>query len=84
MGCTGAVLVLSGLLRVYIASEEGREVTLFRIHAGEPCVLSASCLLDAIQFDLVIEAAEDVPEMNFGTAFVRLLAAALDFRDKTA
>ena len=60
MGCTGAVLVLSGLLRVYIASEEGREVTLFRIHAGEPCVLSASCLLDAIQFDLVIEAAEDV------------------------
>lgn len=59
MGCTGAVLVLSGLLRVYIISEEGREVTLFRIHAGEPCVLAASCLLDAIQFDLVIEAAAD-------------------------
>ena len=31
-----------------------------------------------------VEAAEDVPEMNFGTAFVRLLAAAVDFRDKTA
>lgn len=60
MGCTGAVLVLSGLLRVYIVSEEGREVTLFRIHAGEPCVLAASCLLEAIQFDLAIEAAEDV------------------------
>lgn len=59
MGCTGAVLVLSGLLRVYIVSEEGREVTLFRIHEGEPCVLAASCLLDAIQFDLIIEAAED-------------------------
>ena len=58
MGCTGAVLVLSGLLRVYIVSEEGREVTLFRIRRGEPCVLAASCLLDAIQFDLVIEAAE--------------------------
>ncbi|MEY8259356.1 Crp/Fnr family transcriptional regulator [Oscillospiraceae bacterium 50-60] len=58
MGCTGAVLVLSGLLRVYIVSEEGREVTLFRIRQGEPCVLAASCLLDAIQFDLVIEAAE--------------------------
>lgn len=59
MGCTGAVLVLSGLLRVYMVSEEGREVTLFRIHAGEPCVLAASCLLDAIQFDLLIEAAAD-------------------------
>ena len=60
MGCTGAVLVLSGLLRVYIVSEEGREVTLFRIHQGEPCVLAASCLLEAVQFDLFIEAAEDV------------------------
>lgn len=59
MGCTGAVLVLSGLLRVYIVSEEGREVTLFRIHTGESCVLSASCLLDTIAFDLLIDAAED-------------------------
>lgn len=60
MGCKGAILVLSGLLRVYIVSDEGREVTLFRIHAGENCVLSASCLLDAIQFDMLIEAAEAV------------------------
>lgn len=58
MGCKGAILVLSGLLRVYILSDEGREVTLFRIHAGESCVLSASCLLDSIQFDVLIEAAE--------------------------
>ncbi len=60
MGCKGAIWVRSGLLRVYIVSEEGREVTLFRIHAGENCVLSASCLLDSIQFDIMIEAAEDV------------------------
>ena len=56
--CQGAILVLSGVLRVYIVSDEGREVTLFRIHAGETCVLSASCLLDSIQFDILIEAAE--------------------------
>ena len=58
--CKGAILVLSGLLRVYILSDGGREVTLFRIHAGENCVLSASCLLDSIQFDVLIEAAEAV------------------------
>ena len=58
LGCKGAILLLSGLLRVYIVSDEGREVTLFRIHAGESCVLSASCLLDSIQFDILIEAAE--------------------------
>ena len=56
--CKGALLLLSGTLRVYILSEEGREVTLFRIHAGESCVLSASCLLDTIAFDLLIDAAE--------------------------
>ena len=56
--CKGAILVLSGVLRVYIVSDVGREVTLFRIHAGETCVLSASCLLDSIQFDILIEAAE--------------------------
>lgn len=59
MDCKGALLLLSGTLRVYILSEEGREVTLFRIHAGESCVLSASCLLDAIAFDLLIDAAEE-------------------------
>ena len=63
MGCKGAVLVLAGVLRVYIVSDEGREVTLFRIHEGESCVLSASCLLDAIQFDVLIEAAEAVQSL---------------------
>ena len=63
IGCKGAVLVLAGVLRVYIVSDEGREVTLFRIHEGESCVLSASCLLDAIQFDVLIEAAEAVQSL---------------------
>ncbi len=60
MLCKGAIFVLSGTLRAYIVSEEGREVTLFRIHANETCVLSASCLLDSIQFDILIEAVEAV------------------------
>ncbi|MCI8409440.1 MAG: Crp/Fnr family transcriptional regulator [Lachnospiraceae bacterium] len=58
MECRGAILLLSGVLRIYIISEEGREVTLFRIHKGENCVLSASCLLESIQFDILIEATE--------------------------
>jgi len=58
MGCQGAILIQKGAFRVYIISEEGREVTLFRIREGECCVLSASCLLDSIQFDIFIETAE--------------------------
>ncbi len=60
MKCQGAMIVLSGVLRVYIVSEEGREVTLFRIYANDSCVLSASRLLDTIAFDVLIEPSEDV------------------------
>lgn len=58
-GCQGAMILLSGQLRTYIVSEEGREVTLYRLRAGENCVLSAACLLDAITFEVIIQAAED-------------------------
>lgn len=56
--CKGLMTVQSGQLRTYIVSEEGREVTLFRVHDQDVCVLSASCLMDSIDFDVVIEAVE--------------------------
>ena len=56
--CKGLMTVLSGQLRTYILSEEGREVTLFRVNEEEVCVLSASCLMDTITFDVLIEATE--------------------------
>ena len=57
--CKGLVAVTQGQLRTYILSEEGREITLFRVRNGEVCVLSASCLLEAITFDVLMEAMED-------------------------
>ena len=57
--CSGIVHVAKGQLRVYIVSEEGREVTLYRLHQGDLCVLSASCLMDAIVFDVLIEAVQE-------------------------
>ncbi len=53
--CQGVMAVLSGMLRVYCVSEEGREVTLYRVEKGDVCILSASCLMDSIVFDVVIE-----------------------------
>ena len=58
MPCRGMIILCSGMLRAYVLSDEGREITLFRIRAGECCVMSASCLLDAIEFDIMIEASE--------------------------
>lgn len=57
--CLGLVLIKSGGLRVYILSEDGREVTLYRLGEGDSCVLSASCILNNITFDVVIDAETD-------------------------
>ena len=56
--CTGVILVRSGSLRVYMLSGEGKEITLYRLFAGDLCILSASCVLDAITFDVFVDAEE--------------------------
>lgn len=57
--CTGAIVVKSGLLRVYMLSEAGREITLYRLYPGDICMLSASCVLSAITFDVLVDAESD-------------------------
>lgn len=54
--CLGVLHIKKGTLRVYLLSEEGREVTLYRLDEGDICILSASCILDAITFDVYIDA----------------------------
>lgn len=56
--CRGVFLIISGQLRAYVLSEDGREVTLYRLYNGDICVLSASCVLESIAFDVFIEAIE--------------------------
>lgn len=68
MKCQGTLIVLSGNIRVYIVSEEGREVTLFHIYAGDSCVLCASCLLETIEFEIIIEPVETVQAVMIPTA----------------
>ena len=57
--CTGLILVKSGRLRAYILSEDGREITLYRLLPRDLCLFSASCMLHSIQFDMMIESEED-------------------------
>lgn len=57
--CEGMMYMLEGTLRIYIISDDGREVTLYRLGPGEHCVLSASCVIDALSFDVFIEAETD-------------------------
>ncbi len=59
MDCAGLLLVRSGQLRAYILSDEGREVTIYRLFDRDICLFSASCMLRSIQFDITIEAEKD-------------------------
>ncbi|WP_270643935.1 Crp/Fnr family transcriptional regulator [Merdimonas faecis] len=57
--CTGLLVVQSGMLRAYILSEEGREITLYRLFERDVCLFSASCMMSGIQFEVTIEAEKD-------------------------
>jgi len=57
--CSGVIFVRKGSLRLYILSEEGKEITLYRLHSGDMCMLSASCVLKAITFDVLVDAEEN-------------------------
>ena len=57
--CTGVILVKSGCLRLYLLSDEGKEITLYRLFSGDMCIFSASCVLSTITFDVLVDAEED-------------------------
>lgn len=57
--CLGALFILRGKLRVYLLAEDGRQITIYRLQAGEACVLTASCALPAINLDVQIDAEEN-------------------------
>lgn len=59
MDCTGLFLIQSGQLRAYILSDEGREITIYRLFDRDICLFSASCIMRSIQFDVTIEAEKD-------------------------
>ena len=59
MDCTGLLLVKSGQLRAYILSDEGREITIYRLFERDMCLFSASCIMRSIQFEVTIEAEKD-------------------------
>ena len=57
--CMGILVLSSGQLRAYINSEEGREVTVYRLFARDVCLFSASCVMNSVQFDITIAAEKE-------------------------
>lgn len=57
--CRGLIIVKKGQLRTYILSDNGKEVTLYRLFHDEICIMSASCVLNNMNFEIYIEAEKD-------------------------
>ncbi len=57
--CTGLILVISGQLRAFTISDDGREITMYRLFERDICLFSASCIMNSIQFDITIAAEKD-------------------------
>ena len=59
MDCAGLLIIKSGQFRAYILSDEGREITVYRLFDMDICLFSASCVMNSVQFEIIIEAEKD-------------------------
>ena len=71
LGSAGILHIISGVLRVYILSEEGRAFTLCFLRAGDAALLTAAALFDGNLCDISIEADEDTGLFLSDTVVVR-------------
>lgn len=53
--CSGLFIVKSGRIRAFIVSEEGREITLYRLKENDVCIMSASCIMSDLNFTVYLE-----------------------------
>ena len=57
--CKGMIKIIKGELRVYMISEDGKEMNLYKLFEGDVCTLSASCIMEEIMFDTFMKAEEE-------------------------
>ena len=63
--CESFLILMDGRIRVQLISEEGKEVTLYRIGPGGSCVLTTSCLFSSEQYPAEAIAETDIEALAF-------------------
>lgn len=80
--CSAYVLVIDGSIRVQKVSEGGREIVLYRVEAGQSCVLTTNCLIAREDYAAEGIAETDVRALVVPAATFRaLLGKSEAFRD---
>lgn len=76
------LLLLSGTVRVQQISEQGREIVLYRVHAGESCVLTTACLLAYENYSAEGLAESDIAAVAIPkSVFDEMIAQSKTFRE---
>lgn len=57
--CSGVPFVLSGKLRLFRTSVNGREMNIYRVNKGDMCMLAALCVLTNKPYDFTVAAEGD-------------------------
>lgn len=80
--CQAYLILLSGEVRVRKVAESGREIVLYRVGAGETCIITTACLMSGVDYDAEGIAETDVTARVLPAAgFRELLGASEPFRD---
>lgn len=82
MVCDYFMLILDGCIRVFKESNEGREVTLYRVEPGQLCIHNLNSLVDGIQYPIIARAEKPVRGLAITrTAFKKALDESSSFRN---
>ena len=80
--CNGFFLLLSGIVRVSILTQSGREILLYRLQPGQSCILTVSCLLARSYYPARGIAEEDITAIEISKdLFDRLMHGSSRFRE---
>ncbi len=79
--CTSYVMRLAGKSRVYKMSSGGREILLYRVEAGETCVITTTCLLGGSDYPASTIVEEPIRDVLIpASAFNQLMVESIVFR----
>lgn len=82
MVCEYFMLIVEGCIRVFKESNEGREVTLYRVEPGQLCIHNLNSLVDGIQYPVIARAEKPVRGLIISrAAFKKALDESSSFRN---
>ncbi len=80
--CENTFFLLKGSIRVYKMSEQGRQITLYRMRTGEMCLMSIACIMSDSSFPAQAQVEEETEILALpGNIFRKFLNQVPEFQE---